>query len=66
MYVLDNGNNRIRFVTAAGVVSTIAGSGAAGFSDGVARTQPSTSRKASQFLAAWFTLRTPKTASFER
>ena len=35
MYVLDNGNNRVRRVTAAGVVTTIAGNGTAGYQDGV-------------------------------
>jgi len=35
LYVADNQNNRVRKVTAAGVVSTIAGQASAGFADGV-------------------------------
>ena len=36
VYVADYGNHRIRMVTAAGVVSTLAGSGTSGFADGTA------------------------------
>ncbi|MCL2726555.1 MAG: hypothetical protein FWD69_19215 [Polyangiaceae bacterium] len=36
VYVADNGNNKIRKVTSAGVVSTVAGTGVAGHSDGAA------------------------------
>jgi len=35
VYVADNGNNRIRMVSAAGVVTTLAGSGSGAFADGV-------------------------------
>ena len=35
MYILDNGNNRVRFVNSTGYVSTIAGNGTAGYLDGV-------------------------------
>ena len=34
MYVIESNTNKIRFVTAAGVVTTVAGNGAAGFQDG--------------------------------
>ena len=34
MYVIENNANKIRFVTAAGVVTTVAGNGTAGFQDG--------------------------------
>ncbi len=35
VYVVDNGNNRIRIITNSGTVNTVAGSGAEGSSDGV-------------------------------
>jgi len=39
LYIADTGNNRIRKVTAAGIISTVAGSGASGYSgDGAAAT----------------------------
>ena len=38
MYVADIGNNKIRFITPAGAVSTFAGTGASGLSDGAKST----------------------------
>lgn len=35
LYVVDNGNNRIRKVSPTGIVSTLAGSSVAGFQDGI-------------------------------